>query len=76
MVAVMSEQAERAMVTTVEAARILGISHRTVLDRLKRGLMRGEQVSPKLWLVPRQELERVGAGRLKTGPKPKEDRTP
>jgi hypothetical protein len=71
MMGAMAEQAERPMVTAAEAARILGISHRAVLDRLKRGLMRGDQVSPKIWLVPRDELERIGTGRLKTGPKPR-----
>jgi excisionase family DNA binding protein len=66
----MDEERASAMVTTTEAARLLGVSHRTILDRLQRGLMQGERISPRLWLVPREELERVGAGRLKTGPKP------
>jgi excisionase family DNA binding protein len=69
----MDEERERAKVTTTEAARLLGISHRTILDRLQRGLMQGERISPRLWLVPHDELERVGVGRLKTGPKPKRD---
>lgn len=65
---------ERDMLTVLEAADALGLTVRGVQDRLKRGLMRGERVSPRLWMVPRAEVERwQELGRQKPGRKPKKE---
>lgn len=63
------------MLTVVEAADALGLTVRGVQDRLKRGLMTGERVSPRLWMIPRAEVERwKEVGRLKRGRKPKTEK--
>ena len=65
---------ERELLTVTEAADELGLTVRGVQERLRRGLMRGERVSPRLWMVPRAEVERWKAlGRQKPGRKPKGD---
>jgi excisionase family DNA binding protein len=62
----------RPMLTVAETAAELGITVRGVQDRLNRGLMAGERVSPRLWLISREEVERWKArGKLKAGRKPK-----
>lgn len=59
------------MVTVAEAARELGLSVEAVHKRLRAGVMRGERISPRLWLVPRAEVERWRVlGRRKPGPVP------
>jgi excisionase family DNA binding protein len=56
--------------TVTEAAKELGMSVGALRMRLLRGHMRGTHVSPKLWLIPREEVERAKAeGRMKPGPK-------
>ena len=60
----------RALVTVSEAASELGLTVHAVAKRLRQGTMRGEQVHPRLWLIPREEVERwKERGRLKPGPK-------
>jgi excisionase family DNA binding protein len=55
---------ERSHLTVAEVAAALGLPVRTVYYRLEHGYMAGERVSPKLWLVPRSEVERW-KGRVK-----------
>jgi excisionase family DNA binding protein len=63
---------ERDYLTAAEAAAILGLPGRTVRYRLERGIMRGVAVNPRLWLVPRAEVERWRAvGTLRAGRKPR-----
>ena len=63
---------ERALVTVSEAAAELGLTVHAVAKRLRQGTMHGEQVHPRLWLIPREEVERAKAmGKLKPGPKPR-----
>jgi excisionase family DNA binding protein len=47
------------MMTVTEAAAILGISERAIRYRLERGLMTGERVGKWIWLIPKEEVERV-----------------
>ncbi len=68
------DETDRDLMTVTEAAAALGMSVRGVADRLQRGTMRGVKVNPRLWLVPRDEVERWRErGKLKTG-RPREDR--
>ncbi|HEV2106807.1 MAG TPA: helix-turn-helix domain-containing protein [Thermomicrobiales bacterium] len=63
---------DRDLLTVSEAAAELGLSPVGVARRLQRGYMRGIKVSPRLWLVEREEVERAKQrGRMKPGPKPK-----
>lgn len=58
--------------TVTEAARELGLTTAAVRIRLERGQMQGRLVHPRLWLIPRGEVERAKlAGRQKPGPKPR-----
>lgn len=58
--------------TPAEAAAEIGITQRAVQDRLKRGLLRGTNYGGRVWLIPREEVERAKAlGPLKRGPKPR-----
>ncbi len=60
-------------VTVTEAAKVLGITPHGVRSRIARGELQASQVSPKLWLIPAEEVERAkAAGRMKPGPKPKQ----
>ena len=64
--------AGRDLLTVAETAQELGLTVRGVQERLRRGLMRGERVSPRLWMIPRAEVERWRTlGRQKPGRKPK-----
>jgi len=57
--------------TVTEAAQALGLSVHGVRARIERGELRADRPSPRLWLIPREEVERVRAeGRHKPGPKP------
>jgi excisionase family DNA binding protein len=47
----------RDFLTVAEAAAILGVSGRTIAYRLQKGFMRGEHVNPRLWVIPREEVE-------------------
>lgn len=57
---------------TIEAAAAaLGISASTVRARLQRGVMRGERAGQRMWMIPRDEVERWRSrGRLAPGRKP------
>ena len=48
----------RDMVTVAEAARELGVSIRAVQNRIRSGEMNAEKVTPRLYLIPRGEVER------------------
>ena len=62
------------MYTVSEAAEMLGLSVRGLAHRLERGLMRGHKVNPRLWLIPREEVERWKAlGRQQPGRKPRKE---
>lgn len=64
----------RDLLTVAEAASELGLTVRGVQDRLLRGLMRGERVSPRLWMISRAEVERWKTlGRQRPGRKPKKE---
>jgi hypothetical protein len=47
------------MVTVAEAAGELGLTVRGVQYRLKHGLLRGENIAGRAWLIPRAEIERA-----------------
>ncbi len=60
------------MLTVAETAQELGLTVRGVQTRLLRGQIQGERVTPRLWLIPREEVDRVKPlGKLKRGPKPR-----
>lgn len=57
--------------TVKQAALELGIPARTILYRLKKGTMKGEQLAGWQWIIPRAEVERWrGCGKIKPGRKP------
>ena len=59
--------------TAAEAARELGLTLRGVHYRLEHGLLRGENVAGRVWLIPREEVERAKVqGRMKPGPRRRE----
>lgn len=67
---------DRAFWTAAEVATELGMTIRGVQDRLERGLMKGERVHARLWLIPEAEVRRqIALGKLKRGPKPKQSDT-
>ena len=58
--------------TPAQAAEVLGISERAVQHRLKVGLLRGDNYGGRIWLIPREEVERAKTiGRMKPGPRPR-----
>ncbi len=60
------------MLTVQETAEELGLTIRGVQNRLLRGSMQGERVSPRLWMIPRGEVERWRAlGKQRPGRKPR-----
>ena len=68
---------ERGLLTVTEAARVLSLSHRTIVDRLRSGTMTGVLVHPRLWLIPRAEVERWRAlGRQRSGRRLQAQATP
>jgi excisionase family DNA binding protein len=57
--------------TVTQAAAELGLAVSTLRTRLERGVMVGQRVHSRLWLIPRAEVERWRArGKLRPGPKP------
>jgi excisionase family DNA binding protein len=58
------------MMTVTEAAAILGISERAIRYRLERGLMAGERAGKWIWLIPKEEVERVKGAPPILGRKP------
>jgi excisionase family DNA binding protein len=60
------------LLTVTEAAEELGISVSAVQVRLRRGQMRGIRPSPRIWLVPRSEVDAWRErGKMKPGRPPK-----
>ena len=60
------------MVTVAEAAAELGISPRAVLHRIEQGEIKARKITPRMYLVPRQEVERwKPIGKRKGGRPPK-----
>ncbi len=58
--------------TVTQAAEALGLSPAGVRRRIERKEMRATLVSPRLWMIPTEEVERWQAiGRLKPGPRPR-----
>ena len=62
------------MVTVAEAAAELGISPRTVLHRIANEEMQAVQITPRLYLVPRSEVERVKPWGKRKGGRPRKQR--
>ena len=61
------------LLTVAQAAEELGVSVSTIQVRLRQGTMRGVQPSPKLWLVPRAEVDAWRSrGKLRPG-RPRKD---
>ena len=61
--------------TVAEAARVLGLTRQAVVVRLRRGQMRGVQVHPRLWMIPKSEVERWRVlGKQRPGRKPRQQR--
>jgi excisionase family DNA binding protein len=59
--------------TVMQAAAELDISPETVRKRLQRGIMQGEHVNARLWMIPRAEVDRWrGVKQLRRGRPPKE----
>lgn len=59
--------------TVEEAAALLGLSVAGVRRRIQRGDLKARRVGARLWLIPREEVERAqSAGKLKPGPKPRQ----
>ena len=55
--------------TVMQAAEALGLSPAGIRRRIERGEMKANLVSPKLWLIPTDEVERWRTiGRRKPGP--------
>lgn len=62
---------DRDVLTVTEAAGELGMSVRGLQKRIERGDVRAERVNPRLWLIPRAEVERwKRLGRQRPGPRP------
>ena len=58
--------------TVTEAAREMGISERTLHNRIKAGTVSAKRFGERVWMIPDVEVERFrGVGRLKPGPKPR-----
>jgi excisionase family DNA binding protein len=57
--------------TIADAAAALGLSTAGVRRRIERGEMQATLISPRLYLISAEEVERWRAmGKLKPGPKP------
>lgn len=48
--------------TPKETAKLLGVHYITVYRWLNDGTLRGIRLGPKLWRVPRSEIERMAQG--------------
>lgn len=44
--------------TVVQAAELIGISRRRVLQLLESGAIAGEKLNPRMWLVNKRSAER------------------
>ena len=65
----------KGMITVSRAAQVLGVSRRRVLQFIQDGRLKGEQVTPRLWLLDAGDVSRFGREERRPGRKPKaEDR--
>lgn len=55
--------------SVAEAAATLGVSARTVRNRITRGELRADRVGARVLLIPEREIAKQPHGKLKTGPK-------
>ena len=57
--------------TVTQAAEVLGLSPAGVRRRIERGEMKANLISPRLWVIPVEEVERwKQLGKLRPGPRP------
>ena len=60
-----------ALITVPQAAKLLGLSESGIHKRIERGDMRAERLGGKVWVIPREEVERwQQLGRQRPGRKP------
>ena len=60
------------LMTIAEVASALGMDESTVRRRIRRGDMQAVRAGARVWLIPREEVDRWRViGRLKPGPKPR-----
>lgn len=59
-------------VTVEQAARELAVPARTVRERVRRGLMAGVKLTPRMLLIPQGEVEAWRGRRPRPGRKPKQ----
>ena len=63
------------MLTVAEAAQELGVSVRAVQNRIRAGEMEAEKVTPRLYLIPRSEVERWKPIGKRKGGRPRKEPT-
>jgi excisionase family DNA binding protein len=66
---------ERDMFTVAETAQVLGLSVRAVQDRIRKGEMAAEKITPRLYLVHRNEIERWKPVGKRKGGRPRKEAT-
>jgi excisionase family DNA binding protein len=65
------------LLTVNEVAVRLGLTTEAVRLRIRRGDMKAERIGARLLLIQEREVKKwQQIGRLKTGPKPKQNRRP
>jgi excisionase family DNA binding protein len=64
---------ERDMLTVAEAAQELGVSARAVQNRIRAGEMDAEKVTPRLYLIPRSEVDRWKPVGKRKGGRPRKE---
>ena len=65
---------ERDLITVTEAAKELGVAGRTVLNRIESGQMRAQRITSRLYLIPRDEVERWKPIGKRKGGRPRKQR--
>ena len=68
-------EGKRDMLTVAETAAELGVSVRAVQNRIRTGEMEAEKVTPRLYLIPRSEVERWKPVGKRKGGRPRKTRT-
>jgi excisionase family DNA binding protein len=66
---------ERDMFTVAETAQALGLSVRAIQDRIRKGEMAAEKITPRLYLVHRNEIERWKPVGKRKGGRPRKQPT-
>lgn len=46
-----------------DTARLLSVSEHTIRNWIQRGTLKAVRLGPKLWRIPRTELQRIRAAR-------------